>query len=492
MAQIKLVGGYYQARSLIANAQRCANLYPERNQEDAPFPYTMYPTPGLTKLATGPGSRWRGLYLTSNGVLLGVLDSGVYQITPSWSFIQLGAINTSVGPVSIFENGIYAVIGDGSATAWTVRLSDMSFAQLVDATGLFVGTTGVDFLDTYLLFNQPGTRNFYSTLSNSITFDPLFIAAKTVQPDLLMRLLVVHREFLLIGQRTTEVWYDAGNANFPFALVPGVFIEQGAPAQWSPAKHDLQACWLTQARDGELSVAMYSGYAVKAVTTPAIAFQLTQYSAISDALGFFYKQGDHIFYVLTFPTADKTWVFDLAEGLWHERFSTDPVTGAEHRWRVNCAVLGYNNVIVAGDYANGKLYQIDLGNPTEDGMVIVRRRGLPHITNEGKYLSHDRLRVDVETGTGTAVVDTSGVPGWWPEFGFTGGDQMALRWSDDRGRTFRQDPRYQPLGGQGQTLTYPIWNQLGTARGRVYELFWTSTGQVSLNGVYADVTPGTD
>ena len=47
MSKVPLVGGAYQARSIIANAQRCVNLYPEENQSDAPFPTTHYQTPGL-------------------------------------------------------------------------------------------------------------------------------------------------------------------------------------------------------------------------------------------------------------------------------------------------------------------------------------------------------------------------------------------------------------------------------------------------------------
>ena len=490
MAPIKLAGGYYQARSLIANAQRCVNLFPEKNPDDAPFPYTLYPTSGLTLLTQAAGSMWRGLYFTSTGVLIGVLDNKVYSISSSWTLTQLGVIGTTTGPVSIYENGIYVVIGDGSASGWTVLLSGLVFAPLSDPTGTFVGTTSVDFLDTYLLFNQPGTRNFYSSLSNEIAFDPLFIAAKTTQPDLLQKLLVVHKEFLLIGQRTTEVWYDAGNANFPFASVPGVFLEVGTSAQWSPAKHDLNGFWLGQARDGMALVIMYNGYAVKSISTPAISNQIGKYSVTADAQGFCFREAAHVFYVLTFPTADKTWTYDMTEGFWHERVSLDPATGSEHRWRVNCVTQAYG-VLVGGDFANGKLYQIDQNNPTEDGLPIIRRRGLPHLTNEGKYLVHDRLRLDVETGTST-LPSSAGFPGWWPEFGFTSSDLIALRWSDDRGRTWQADPRYMPLGAQGQTFTYPQWTQLGTARDRVYELFWTSTGQVALNGAYADITPGTD
>lgn len=53
MAKIPLMGGSYEARSIIADAQRCVNLYPEPNPQDAEAPLTHYPTPGLTVLALG-------------------------------------------------------------------------------------------------------------------------------------------------------------------------------------------------------------------------------------------------------------------------------------------------------------------------------------------------------------------------------------------------------------------------------------------------------
>lgn len=55
MARVPLTGGAYQARSIIAGAQREVNLYPEHNTsaDQAPVQVTHYPTPGL-KLLNGP------------------------------------------------------------------------------------------------------------------------------------------------------------------------------------------------------------------------------------------------------------------------------------------------------------------------------------------------------------------------------------------------------------------------------------------------------
>jgi len=51
MARLLLLGGSYVARSIIANVQKCLNLYPELNTKDAPVPVTYYQRPGFRPLA---------------------------------------------------------------------------------------------------------------------------------------------------------------------------------------------------------------------------------------------------------------------------------------------------------------------------------------------------------------------------------------------------------------------------------------------------------
>jgi hypothetical protein len=94
-------------------------------------------------------------------------------------------------------------------------------------------------------------------------------------------------------------------------------------------------------------------------------------------LDFTYQQLGHTFYVLIFPTADATWVFDIGEGLWHERTWIDD-SGFEHRIRANDCAAAYG-IIVVGDWETGALYQWDLTVYNDNGQPIVRRRGWPDI-----------------------------------------------------------------------------------------------------------------
>jgi hypothetical protein len=478
MALLPLLGGAYVARSVIAEAQRCLNLYPETNPKDAVTPTTHYPTPGLTRLGAAPiAGMWRGLYFATNRVLYGVCGPKVYSINESWVCTELGTIPNATTPVSMTDNGEYLIIVDGGAVGWTVELGSGIFAPIADAN--FLGADFVGYLDTFLVFNEPGTKNFYSSDSNAITFDPTYKAGKTGFPDKIVALVVNHVEIWLIGERTTEIWSNAGTPGLPFQRIAGVFIQHGCAAKYSVASYNLQLFWLSQDNNGQALVLLGSNYQVKNISTPALSDALAKYSAIDDAIGFVYQQGNHVFYVLTFPTESKTWCYDMSTDMWHERAYVDS-NGVEQRIRANCTAFAYGQNVV-GDWNNGLLYSLDLNNFTDNGTPIVRRRGFPHVMNDGKVVYHAQFIANVEVGTGSG--NENPLPGMEART-----PVLNLRWSDTKGKTWSQ-PVAASLGAIGEYETAPSWRDLGSARDRVYELFWSENCMVALNGAYVDMIP---
>ena len=467
MAKVPLLGGAYSARSVIANAQRCVNLYPEENTKDAEMPTTHYPSPGLVELGIAvTEGEWRGLYTATNGKLYGVLGASVYYIDSNWARNLLGTIGTTAGQVRMGDNGTDLVLVDGSTSGYTVTLSTNAFATIVDAD--FLGSDFAGYVDTYLIFNQPNSKNFYTSLSNTVSFDPLYIAAKTGYADKLVAVVTVHREIWLIGQTTTEVWQNVGGASFPFAIMAGVFIEHGCVAPQSIAQHDLVVFWLAQDAEGQGMVVMGASYAAQRISNHALEYAISTYSTISDAIGLSYQQGGHNFYQLTFPTADKTWVFDMQTQQWHEKAWLDS-NGAEHRHRANCGAFAYG-VFVVGDFENGKLYELDPEAFTDAGDPVIRIRGFPHLVDDGKRVNYSLFAADMECGT----IEDPAVPAW-----------ISLRWSDDRGKSWGNQV-LQSMGETGEFSTQPTWQQLGIARDRVFELSWSINAKTALNGAYVD------
>jgi hypothetical protein len=488
--RVNLTGAAYQARSVVAAAQRQLNLYSEPipAAEGEPARAALFPTPGLTLLGTvGPGPI-RGLWQATNQQLYCVSGSNVYAVnTSTWVGTLLGTITAiRTNPVSMMDNGLQLAIVDGSTNGWQVTLSSNAFAQIVDGTGTFVGADRVDYLDTFFLFNKNATPQFIASDSLALTFDPLFFANKESASDLLASLIVVKREIALVGVRSTEVWYNTGAADFPFAEMPGVFIDRGLHALYSLAGYDNAAYWLSQDHRGKGIVVKMSGYEVTRISTYAIETEIAKFAASTDAVGYTYEIAGHAFYVLSFPTADKTWVYDITtsqpgDARWHELCWID-TNGIEHRHRGNCATA-VNSFVVCGDHENGNLYSMNIAEATDNGVPIKRQRAFPHmIDGDNNRLSYSQFIADMEVGTATGTTDGTA-------------PVVSLDWSDNRGASFG-NPVNQSFasaldasaGAAGEYLTSVQWQRLGMARDRVFRLTWSSPTSTALLGAFIDVT----
>lgn len=164
--RISLTQGAYEARSVISEAQRAINLYPERNPSDSPAPYTHYLRPGLDLLLSGTGSPVRSTYRASNGELYIIIGDSVYFVDSNFNRTFLGTITYGTTPVSMADNGLAIIIVDGSAKGWVIDLDTHDFG-IIPTGAPFYGSPRVDYLDTFFLLSRPGTNQWYISLSES-------------------------------------------------------------------------------------------------------------------------------------------------------------------------------------------------------------------------------------------------------------------------------------------------------------------------------------
>lgn len=436
----------------------------------------------------------RLLKRASNGNGYTVIGQNVYFIEPNWTLTLLGVLNSLTPyPCRMTDNGITALLVDGSVFGYTIDLTTNAFAVLVDPTGTFGGANFVDYIDTFVIWNLPNTRQFGSSLSNVLDFDGLYTASKTSYPDPLMALIVSRHEILLLGALKSEIWFNAGNPTFPFLQLPGAYIEHGCVAPYSLTTEDINAYWLGQDLQGDGIVFRQKGYDTQAISNYALASAFRSIKAaggtISDAIGYTYQQDQHVFYVLTFPSADQTWVYDSSIGdpelAWHQRSWRDS-DGVLHRERANCAAF-INGKTVAGDFENGTIYELDLKyyvDTVDDidysipfirtfpHMIVGADRQGKQVLGDGKLIQFNKFAADLQCGNGP--LDANGDPA-----------MVTLRYSDDRGLSFSSAP-LQSSGAPGEFLTQPLWRGLGIARDRVFELEHNIAGEASLNGAWVD------
>jgi hypothetical protein len=253
--------------------------------------------------------------------------------------------------------------------------------------------------------------------------------------------------------------------------MPGVYIEHGCAANHSVAKVDLALFWLGRDLQGQGIVFAGRNYAADRVSTYALEAEIATYGRIDDAVGFSYLQGGHAFYVLSFPTANKTWALDTTTQQWTQLAYLE-ATGSLSRHRATAhAAYGGQNVVL--DWQNGNLYALDPNAYTDNGAPILRVRSFPHLAgSDGNRMMFRQFIADMEVG--------AGLPG------DSAPPEVRLRWSDDRGASWG-NPVSGSLGKVGEYLTSIQWQRLGYARDRVFELSWSAPVRTALNGAWVDV-----
>jgi len=475
MPRLNLSGGTYQARSLAVSAQRCLNLFPEPlpQVQGEPIQFAHYPTPGLKGVCNlGPGVL-RCLYTTSQGDLIAVAGSLVYLVDRFGKPSRIGEISGGTGQVRMQDNGLTLFIVDGTpGNGWYCSIpgsaggSYGAISKIADSA--FYGSATVAVLDTFLLFVNPNTTNWYVSPANFVDesttpFDSLYVASKTSYPDIISGIATVGQTIWIFGRQTTELWYDSGAADFPFQRIPSITADQGCESPWSIATNYGQIFWLGRDRSGHARVYMGQENATQAISTFAIEYALNQYAELGNAIGNTYQQDGHQFYVLTLPDQGKTWVYDATVGLWHERCGLNGA-GQEARIRANCWASAYGRVF-CGDYENGWLYEVRTDALDDAGTPIKRQRGFPHLVTDGKRGIHRCFMLDMQCGSNVPVV---------------------VDWSDDRGATW-SGTQTLSLGNAGGTWP-TIW-RLGIARDRIYRVTWTGAAQTALMGAFIEFAP---
>jgi len=400
----------------------------------------------------------------------GIISWGTPAYTQNQYMLAVVQPNTQIAVVCQNPQG-----GTGVAS-WsyqTYPASQNTFQQIRDQS--FLGANQVEFMDGYFIFTQPNSKQFFLSPLNSIApFNGLDVASAEASSDELLGVVVSQENVYLFSEKHLEVWYDAGNANFPFSRVQNAVIGIGTVSGFSLGRINNTIFWLGQDKDGRGIVYAITGYQPKRISTFAIENMIRGLGDVSSARGWTYQQGGHAFYCLNLPGASTTWVFDATTQLWHERAYL--AAGQYERHLGDCSAFAFNTNVV-GDYSSGKLYSLDVNNFTDNGNPIVRERTAPHVSENLNRIFHSRFCLDIETGVGTSGSGQGVNP------------QAMLSWSNDSGHSWSNE-HTRPIGPIGVRIPRVQWNRLGNARDRVYKLRISDPVKVTVVGAQLDVEEG--
>ncbi len=481
MADFGFINDAYSANSLTQDFQDLVNWFieddPRKEAKSALGPadrgdLTLYPTPGLITQCQLAIAEVRGLHVLPGGAtLVAVAGSTVYSIDSNFISTVRGSLTTSTGQVKITDNGIDVYFCDGpNRYAYVIATNVFS----IKTDGGFTGGEICDEIDNFIVYNRPGTQQWGATDALSPDSQALSFASKFGSSDNLVSLICDHREVWLLGEQTSEVWVDVGAFPFPFQIIPGTSMQHGCAAKYSISRLGNSFAFISQDTRGKSIAVQMDGYQMVRISTSAVENDLDD-DIISDAIGFTYQIRGHEFYVLNFPTADKTWVYDGSTQKWHKWLRWEPETGY-HRHRANCFAF-FQGVGIVGDFQNGKLYSLEHAVYTEDGAQIRRLRRCPHLVNDFNRVYHNSLQLQFQPGVGLDGIQQGTNP------------QAMLRWSNDGGSTWSNE-HWTSIGQQGHYKNRAIWRRLGQARDRIYEVVITDPVKAVIVSANLDASTG--
>lgn len=508
-----IVGPSNTGASPFQDRQVTINRYPELSPaKGSKVAAALLTCPGLVQIAAAPGggapgfdptaTAWpppssvtnlpvRGMWPLPGRVtalvvianicyLARVITYGSRTTPGSFSLTQVGTLKTYTGAVVIRDNGQLggtAVLVDGPNGYYYVY----GTASLVGAPGTFVqitdsawlGATRVAEIDGWWIFNRPGTQTFYTNAAAySTQFAGSYFANKDAFSDLLMGVMENKEQLWLPGETTTEIWYDAGGQYFPFQRLVGTELQVGCMAAQSIARLSSggqdSLIWLGRAERGENVIVRTQGLNYEVVSTPAVSDAIASYPYTADAISYVYQEDTHEFFVLTFPTADRTWVYDASmpmELAWHERLSYDPYASMFHRHRSNC-YMNFAGMRIVGDYQNGALYQLTRAVQNDAGWPLYRRRRCPYIGDrDSRQRTHmQMLQVEFSQGQG-AQTGLGANPQAYLTVARDNGFSLASAYEPAPSNTFPA-----PLATVGNTKQRTIWRKLGWANWATFQL----------------------
>jgi len=457
---VQVVGGMVSSRSKYVNDQLCENwIY---DKEGA-----LYPTPGLKyymKLGSGP-CRTNNDAVEFQGEAFFVSGDKLVSIDVNGAGTVRGTLETSKGSTYMASGFSHIVVVDGSyAYVWD---GSTLTKQVAPPYG---EPSSIMWCDQYYIFTQKGTGKFFvSEVDDPTTIVASNFATAEKKADNLVRAVWYQGAVLLVGESTVEQYYNAGT-NFPWQPYDMPVLEQGSPAPDSIVTAPNMGFMLAHSSSGGYEIVKVSSTNPQRISNANIEWEMGQFTTVSDAEAYYYSQSGHEFYVITFPTAERTWCYDVTTGAWHERKSGSN----RHRAKGHIFFKGKH---IVGDFENSNFYTLDEETYLDNGEAIIRkRRMLIPGTMRGFEISiSDPINavllggeavIDLSDGVRKMAVESLRVdfePGTALANGQGSDPQLMMRYSNDACKTFGTKTS-RSMGKIGENKTMIKWARLGSAR----------------------------
>ncbi len=466
-----LFGAGIQGRSLVVTAQRRLNCYFEQRPDGDKAGIVVYGTPGLVNLGTMPSVVRR--MLGTQSLLYVVAGTTLYSVSTTYTQTALGVLNTNSGTVSMANNPSQIIIVDG-VNGYLYTPATNTFATIT-SPGFPNGANTVTFVSGYFVCEQPGSQYFWvSNLYDGSTWNALAFASAAQYSDNIKAVDNLIGNLVLFSEKHTEFWQNVGTTPEPFAPIISATSEFGIAAIYSRAHVNQTICFLAMNPQGAPQVVQITGYNMAVISTPDLDYIMSKMTTVSDAIAISYVVNGHPMYQITFPTDDRSFMYDTATGLWSE-MQTGVTTKYSTRHIAQYSTY-FAGITVINEANSGKIDKFDTSVYTDNGQIIPREVITRHGSANFNTFSVDELYVDMDTGVG--LNSGQGVT-----------PTLLLDVSKDNGRTFSTPRQLQvgPLGNYRQRL---IARRFGSSRDFVFRFRMTDPVQFTITDGAVSIREG--
>lgn len=270
----------------------------------------------------------------------------------------------------------------------------------------------VAWLDSYLLAIKPSLKSFYwSNVGDSFTWSALSYASAVGRPDLIRAIAVKGTDLYLLGTHSIEIWENDGTT--PFVRATSGLVETGVSAASSVLVTDYGILFV----DDKRRIVQYDGRDIARVSKPIDA-ELSSYLTLNDVMTDKVSIDGEEFAAFTFPTEEKTWLYDLGGKKWMEFLAWSSTGGNYQRWPVNnMLTIPEWNCTIAGALCNPYLYYLSPTAHADNGSEIRVEKTTGHIDyGTTKRKLSNQIRLKLKRGTNNTIGRAA---------------KVLFRWNDD-------------------------------------------------------------
>lgn len=462
---VPLFGSGIGNKSYVVTRQRRLNVYFERREDKDKTAVAIYGTPGMVSagftVPTPGGLPPRGMF-GKQGALYFVAYSSFLALgeqAPTTTAFIRGTLSTTSGNVSMANGATQLLIVDGT-TAYVYTPATLTFNTISffgGAASFPSGAKTCTFVSSFFVAEQPGSQKFWVSNANDVTnWNALAFASASAYSDNILAVDNLGGNLIVFCEQHIEPWQNQGLSPQPFVPILSAVSEYGLAAIFSRAHVDESIIFLAQTREGQKQFMQMKGFSLRNITDPDIGDIVNGFTTTSDAVAMSWEKDEHKFYQITFPTANRSFIYDCSTGIWGEMQTGSSVTPTRHLANFSAYYAGNTYF---SDSVSSTIYTMDPNRYDDNGSVIVRELITRHVLSQFNRIRVACLFLDMETGVGL-------------QSGQGSNPQIMLQYSKDDGRTWSAE-RWVSLGAIGQYITRVIWRRFGSTRTATFRIRMT-------------------